>query len=75
MLIYQKNNFPKAPGGNCYHWKDAEIKIEIPKTIVPVPSGNDYELGFIYRRILGEWVGYYRQAKKAYNEYAGSVLG
>jgi hypothetical protein len=25
------------------------FKIEIPKTIVPVPSENDYELGFIRR--------------------------
>jgi hypothetical protein len=30
-LIFEKNNFPVAPGGNIYEWKDAETKFEIPK--------------------------------------------
>ncbi|MBN1258396.1 hypothetical protein JXA05_01425 [Candidatus Peregrinibacteria bacterium] len=29
--IFQKSNFPEAPGGNLYEWKSAETAFEIPK--------------------------------------------
>lgn len=29
--IFSKNNFPSAPGGNIYHWHNADTTFELQK--------------------------------------------